>query len=63
MSVVAHYQRRLSMLLLEGRCPEQIRQALREDPELVSLRAYVDSLEDAPLEVAAELAAKWGRSL
>ena len=63
MSVLAHYQRRLSILLLEGRGPEFIRQALAEDPELVSLRGYVESLQDAPLEVAAALAAKWGRSL
>jgi len=63
MSVLAHYQRQLSKLLLEGRSPEFIRQVLAEDPELASLRSYVESLQDAPLEVAAELAAKWGRSL
>ena len=63
MSVLAHYQRRLSQLLLEGRRPECIRQTLAEDPELQSLRGYVESLQDAPLEVAAELAAKWGRGL
>ena len=63
MSVLGHYQRRLSALLLEGKSPEQIRQALRDDPKLRSLRAYVESLEDAPLQVAAELAGKWGRSL
>lgn len=63
MSVAAHYQRRLCALLLEGKTPEQIRHALREDPQLESLREYVDSLQDAPLQVAAELANKWGRSL
>lgn len=63
MSVVAHYQRRLSALLLEGKSPEEIRQALHDDPKLVSLREYVGTLQDAPLEVAAELANKWGRSL
>lgn len=57
---LAHYQRRLSALLLEGRSPPEIRAALLEDPLLASLRAYIESLEDAPLEVAAELAAKWG---
>lgn len=61
MSVLAHYQRRLSTLLLEGRSPPEIRAALREDPELMVLRQYIDSLQDAPLEVAAALAAKWGR--
>ena len=60
MSTVAHYQSRLSTLLREGRSPEEIRAALREDPELASLRAYIDSLQDAPLEVAVALAAKWG---
>ena len=63
MSVVAHYQQRLSTLLLEGRSPEFIRAALSEDPKLESLRGYVESLQDAPLEVAVALAAKWGRSL
>ena len=63
MSVVAHYQRRLSALLLAGESPEHIRQVLREDPKLASLREYVESLQDVPLEVAATLAAKWGRSL
>lgn len=60
MSVLAHYQRRLSALLLEGRSPSDIRAALRKDPALESLREYIDGLEDAPLQVAAELAAKWG---
>ncbi len=63
MSVLAHYQRRLSKLLLQGHSPEFIRQALREDPALESLRGYVESLQDAPLQVAVALAAKWGRSL
>lgn len=63
MSSLAHYQRRLSALLLEGKRPEQIRSALREDPQLESLRDYVDSLQDAPLQVAGSLAKKWGRSL
>lgn len=63
MSVVAHYQRRLSALLLEGKSPEQIRSALREDPELESLREYIESMQDAPLQVAVSLANKWGRSL
>ena len=63
MSVVAHYQRRLSALLLEGKTPVEIRQALRDDPKLASLHEYVGSLQDAPLEAAAELANKWGRSL
>jgi hypothetical protein len=59
-STVAHYQRRLSVLLREGRSPAEIRAALRDDPELSSLCEYIDSLQDAPLEVAAALAAKWG---
>ena len=60
MSTLAHYQRRLSELLRQGRTPDEIRTALRDDPKLEPLRAYVDSLQDAPLEVAAALAAKWG---
>ena len=63
MSVLAHYQRRLSALLLAGKSPEQIRHTLREDPQLEPLREYVDSLQDAPLQVAVSLANKWGRSL
>lgn len=61
MSVLEHYQRRLSALLRDGASPDEVRQVLREDPQLASLRAYIDSLQDAPLEVAASLAAKWGR--
>lgn len=60
MSTVAHYQRRLSVLLRENRSPAEIRAALRDDPELSSLRQYIDGLQDAPLEVASALAAKWG---
>ena len=63
MSVLGHYQRRLCALLLEGKCPAQIRDALREDPQLEPLWEYVESLQDAPLEVAVSLASKWGRSL
>ncbi|MGH1348965.1 MAG: hypothetical protein ACRBN8_45955 [Nannocystales bacterium] len=63
MSALAHYQRRLSRLLLKGHSPESIRQALLEDPALESLHGYIESLQDAPLEVAVELAAKWGRPL
>ena len=60
MSALGHYQRRLSALLLEGRAPAEIRAALLEDPALASLRPYIESLEDAPLQVAVALAAKWG---
>ncbi len=62
MSVAAHYQRQLSALLLAGKGPEQIRQALLQDPKLESLREYIQSLQDAPLVVAAQLATQWGRS-
>ncbi len=61
MSVLAHYQARLAALLRAGCSPEAIRQALAEDPALVELRGYILSLQDAPLEVAAELAARWAR--
>jgi len=60
MSVLGRYQARLSSLLLEGRTPAEIRETLLEDPALASLRAYVESLEDALLQVAVELASKWG---
>ena len=60
MSVLEHYQRRLSTLLLEGRTPAEIREALLRDPTLDSLQSYVRTLQDGPLEVAAALARKWG---
>jgi len=59
-NVLALYQRRLSELLLAGEAPEEIRAALKADPRLSSLRDYVDGLQDAPLQVATALAAKWG---
>ncbi len=60
MSMVEHYQRRLSALLLAGAEPEAIRAQLRDDPVLADLRAYIDGLQDTPLRVAAQLAARWG---
>ncbi len=60
MSLLEHYQRRLGQLLLAGEKPETIRARLREDPALTELREYIDSLQDTPLRIAAELAARWG---
>lgn len=60
MSLLEHYQRRLGPLLLAGADPETIRAELCADPALAQLRDYIDSLQDAPLRIAAELACKWG---
>ncbi len=60
MSVLEHYQRRLSELLRRGSTPTEIRAVLGRDPRLVALQDYVAQLDDAALEVAAELAARWG---
>ncbi|MEM6294258.1 MAG: hypothetical protein AAGA54_23475 [Myxococcota bacterium] len=59
MSVLARYQTQLAALLRARASPEEIRTTLGQDPALAELRGYIESLADAPLKVAAQLAARW----
>lgn len=53
------YQQRLLELLRQGLAPEAIRAALLADPQLSSLRAYLEGLDLHALVVATELIARW----
>ena len=46
-------------MLEEGKEPSRIRAALLDDPALAEFHAYIGSMDDKMIEVAAELIGKW----
>ncbi|MCA9655217.1 MAG: hypothetical protein H6712_12085 [Myxococcales bacterium] len=58
-ATLRRYQRRLLEGLRHGTAPETLRAELLADPELASLRAYLEGLDPHALAVAAELVARW----
>jgi hypothetical protein len=59
-SGVAQFQDRLLELLWQGKSPRQVRRALLSDPALADFHAYIRRMDDSMIEVARELASKWG---
>jgi hypothetical protein len=57
---LARFQDRLLELLADGKSPDAVRAALLADPALKDFHAYAEAMEPRMLEVAAELARKWG---
>lgn len=60
--VLHRYQARLIELLREGVEPERVRAELVAEPELASLRSYVQGLDLHALSVAKTIVAKWSPS-
>lgn len=54
------YQARLLEMVRSQRTPTQMRTELAADPNLKTLRLYIEGLDDRALEVARELVARWG---
>jgi hypothetical protein len=56
----ALFQDRLLRLLEQEKSPADIRAALLADTDLAPFHDYIRAMEDRMIEVAVELAGKWG---
>ena len=59
---LAQFQNKLVMLLYSTAAPAQIKAQLLADPALVPFHDYIREMEEPMLDIAKELAAKWGKA-
>lgn len=57
---LSRFQDRLLELLAAGKKPRDVRKTLLADKTLADFHAYIETMDDPMLEVAAELIGKWG---